>query len=110
SLSRVKLLSAGPLQLGSRARIHQPKLPPAFWRVTELIAGERFTWVSGMPGAKVTARHIALPCPNGTRVTLSIQYEGLLGPLLARWTGELNERYLAMEIDGLRARCAGVAV
>jgi hypothetical protein len=42
-------------------------------------------------------------------VTLSIRYEGLFGPLLARWTGGLNRRYLAMEANGLKARCTELA-
>lgn len=105
SISRVKRLSPGPLQVGSRVRIHQPKLPPAFWRVTELNPGGDFTWVSVAPGVRVTARHAVETTAIGCRVTLSIRYEGLLGRWLARWTQDLNERYLAMEANGLKARC-----
>src|SRR5262245_11005486 len=79
SISRVKLLSSGPLQVGSRVRIQQPKLLPAFWRVTELTQGSSFTWVSRAPGVRVTGRHMAECSEAGTRVTLSIHYEGLLG-------------------------------
>jgi len=106
SISRVKPLTPGPLQVGSRMRIHQPKLPPAFWRVTELIPGTGFTWVSVAPGVRVTAQHTAEEIPTGSHVRLSIRYEGLLGRWLAQWTGRLNERYLAMEATGLKARCA----
>jgi hypothetical protein len=42
-------------------------------------------------------------------VTLSVRYEGLLGPLLARMVGALNNRYLAIEARGLEARCAELA-
>jgi len=59
SISLVKRLSPGPLQVGSRVRIHQPKLLPAFWRVTELNPGVGFTWVSRAPGVRVTARYTA---------------------------------------------------
>lgn len=107
SITRVKRLSPGPLQVGSRVRIDQPKLPRAFWRVTELRPGASFTWISRAPGVRVTARHTAEAIAIGTRVTLSIHYEGLLGALVARWTGDLNERYLALEADGLKSRCAG---
>lgn len=110
SVSRVKKLSPGPLQVGSRARVHQPKLPPAYLRVTELDPGAGFTWVSTAPGLRVTGSHAIEPVAGGCHVTLSIRYEGLLGPLLARWTGDLNERYLAMEAIGLKACCAGWAV
>lgn len=105
SISRVKRLSPGPLRVGSRVRIHQPKLPPAYWRVTELIPGASFTWISRAPGVRVTARHAAEAIAGGTRVTLSLRYEGLLGALVAWWVGDLNGRYLAMETAGLQMRC-----
>lgn len=109
SVSRVKRLSGGPLQVGSRVRIRQPKLPPAWWRVTELNPGRSFTWVSRAPGVRVTAEHTAEARAGGTRVTLSIRYERMLGALLARWVGELNDRYLALEANGLQARCVALA-
>ena len=109
SISCVKQLSPGPLQLGSRVRFHQPKLPPAYWRVTELNPGGDFTWVSVAPGVRVTARHAVEANASGCRVNLSIRYEGLLGAWLARWTRTLNERYLAMEANGLKARCSALA-
>jgi hypothetical protein len=105
SITRAKMLSPGSLQVGSRVRIHQPKLPPAYWQVTELDPGAGFTWVSRAPGVRVTARHSVERIPVGTGVTFSIQYEGPLGMVLARWVGSLNNRYLAAEATGLRARC-----
>lgn len=109
SVSRVKPLTAGPLRVGSRVRIHQPKFPPAYWRVTELDPERQFTWVSVGPGLRVTARHAVEPVNTGCRVTLSIRYEGILGRWLARLTRGVNERYLAMEGNGLKARCASLA-
>ena len=109
SVSRVKRLSPGPLKVGSRVRIHQPKLPPAWWRVTEVEPGGGFTWVSRAPGVRVTAQHTVKEIAFGTLVTLSISYAGWLGLLLARWTGELNDGYLAMEANGLRAHCTELA-
>jgi hypothetical protein len=52
------------------------------------------------PGIRVIARHGVEPVAGGTRVTLSIEYTGLLGPLIA-W---LNRRYLALEAAGLKRR------
>jgi len=109
SISRLKLLTPGPRRVGSRARIHQPKLPPVWWRVTELDPGTQFTWVSIAPGVRVTVRHATESCASGSRVTLSINYAGFLGALLARWTRELNQRYLALEANGLKARCTELA-
>lgn len=109
SISRVKILSPGPLQIGSRVRIHQPRLPPAWWQVTDLNPDEGFTWVSCAPGVQVTARHMVEAITTGSRVALHVQYEGLLGRWLAWWMGELNDRYLVMEANGLKARCTELA-
>lgn len=109
SVSRVKRLSVEALQVGSRVRIHQPKLPPAFWRITELNPNTGFTCVSVAPGVRVVARHWIDSVPDGCRVTLSIHYQGLLGAILARWVGELNDRYLVLEASGLKARCLELA-
>jgi hypothetical protein len=109
SISRLKRLSPGAFQVGSRVRIHQPGLPPAFWRVTELTPDAGFTWVSRAPGVRVTGCHTVESIGSGSRVTLSIGYEGWLGPLLARWTGDLNDRYLELEANGLKARCTELA-
>lgn len=105
SILRVKRLTPGPFEVGSRARVHQPKLPPAWWLVTELVPGRQFTWVSTAPGVRVTARHVVEATAGGSRVTLSIRYEGWFGTLLARFTHGLNERYLAMEATGLKDYC-----
>jgi hypothetical protein len=109
SVSRVTLLSTDQLSVGSRVRIFQPKLPSAVWRVTELNSGANFTWVSRAPGVTVRARHVVEPIDIGARAKLSINYEGLLGGLLARWVGDLNERYLALEAEGLKKRCVAVS-
>src|SRR5262245_20157448 len=78
SISRVILLSPGPLQVGNSVRVHQPKLPSAVWRVTELTPGTGFTWISAAPGVRVTARHMVDAMGSGSRVNLSIYYEGSL--------------------------------
>jgi hypothetical protein len=109
SVSRVKKRAPDPLQAGSRVQIHQPKFPPAFWRVTGLNPGAEFSWVSRAPGVRVTARHAVEAAAIGCLVTLSIRYEGLFGAWLARWTRHLNERYLALEANGLQARCTELA-
>ena len=81
SVIRIRRLDPGPLAVGSRVRIHQPRLLPAIWRIGELAEGRRFTWV-----------------------TLSVRFEGLLASLVARLTRNLNRRYLELEAAGLRRR------
>ena len=105
SFSEVRRLNPGFLGVGSRVFVKQPKLPRTVWRVTELQPRREFTWVADGPGYSITARHSLLKVGPGTGVTLSIQYDGVLGFLLARWTRRLNETYLAMEANGLKGRC-----
>jgi hypothetical protein len=73
--------------------------------VSELVAGREFTWVSWAPGMRVTARHSV--CEG--RAVLSLRYEGLFGPWLARRTREITERYLALEAEGLKRRSEELA-
>lgn len=103
SVRSIKRLDKGPLATGSRALIRQPRLPPALWKVTS-VNNHSFTWVSGMPGMRVVARHSVEAMGTGSRATLSIEYGGLLGPLLARLTRGVNDRYLKLEAEGLKKR------
>ena len=105
SVTSIKRLDAGPFVIGSRASIRQPKLPPALWTVSAIEPRRSFTWISKGPGILVTAHHSIDPRASGSRVTLSIRYEGLLAKLVAWMTKDINERYLAMEANGLKARC-----
>ncbi|MGO8789991.1 MAG: SRPBCC family protein [Terriglobia bacterium] len=102
----VQRLDTGPLAVGSRARLLQPKLRPAVWEVTELDEGTgSFIWVTRSPGVQVTGRHLVEENKGGSRVTLSIQFAGILGPLVALLYRSLNQRYIAIEAEGLRKRC-----
>jgi hypothetical protein len=107
TVTSIRRLDTGPLAVGSRVRIRQPKLPPAVWKVTELDAGRCYTCVTRSPGVRVTARHWVEASEGGSRATLSLQFSGLLSPLVARLTRGLNERYLALEARGLRMRSEG---
>ena len=98
-------LDPGPFAVGSRARVRQPKLAPAIWRVAELDPMTGFLWVSQTPGLRMTAGHRIAASGEGSRVTLSFQFSGLLGPLVARIYRGLIKRYLAIEAAGLKGRC-----
>ena len=92
----IRPLDPGPLAVGHRALVRQPKLLPARWQVMELEEGRSFTWIMRGPGVRVTARHSVEGVANGSGVTLSLDFSGPLGPLCARLTRGLNERYLAL--------------
>jgi hypothetical protein len=75
------------------------------WTVTDYQDHKSFTWVSRGPGVLVTASHTVTPSAGGSRVELSLEYGGLLGGLAAALLRGLTERYLTLEIDGLKQEC-----
>ena len=104
SITRVTRLDPGPLAIGARAHVLQPKLRPADFIVTEFEPGRQFTWVTHSPGIMATARHSVEPVAGGTRARLSVQYDGLLAAPVAWLFGRLTNEYLALEAAGLKKR------
>lgn len=104
SMRSVKRLDTGPLAMGSKVRVHQPKLRPGNWVVTRLEPGRGFDWVTCSLGLTVTGRHWIDPIAAGSRVTLSIQFVGMLAPLITWLTRGLIERYIDLEANGLKRR------
>lgn len=110
SITSIRRINPGPFRIGARARIEQPKLPAADWVVTALHEGRGFDWESRAPGVHVIARHLVEPSGDGSRAMLAIQYRGVIGDLIGRFTAGLNRRYLALEADGLKRRAEAHAV
>jgi uncharacterized protein YndB with AHSA1/START domain len=108
TVTGVQLLAEGPLRIGTRARISQPRIPVTEYTVTELAAGHSFTWVATGPGVRTTASHSIEELPDGgSRVRLSVEQSGWLGSVMGRLYRGLTDRYLANESAGLTARAAG---
>jgi uncharacterized membrane protein len=104
SIERITRLEEGALSEGSRVVIKQPKFPPAEWTVTALAPMQGFTWVSAAPGFRATGRHAIDGVDGGSRVTLSLDYQGVLGGVLGALTQGITQRYIALEASGLKAR------
>jgi uncharacterized membrane protein len=105
----VQLLQHVPFGVGSTARIRQPRLRPAVWRVTELEDGRNFTWTTRSPGLRMTAGHWLEPREGGSRVTLSFELSGLVAPLVSWLYGSMIERFITTESQGLKKRSESVA-
>jgi uncharacterized membrane protein len=98
SVERAERLDDGPLRLGSRARLKQPRFPPVVWEVTELEPGRSFAWTAKNVGLTSVGRHrVVARGEGGATVTLTLEQEGPMAPLLALLTGKLTRRYVDTE-------------
>lgn len=104
SITSIRRLDGPAFEVGKRALVRQPKLPPAMWQLSLIEPGRRFEWINTAPGLRVTGHHSVEPTATGSRATLALSYEGLFGGLLARMTKGITLRYIAMEAAGLKAR------
>ena len=107
SMTSVRRLGTGPLAVGERAVVKQPKLPELTWEVTELVEGSSFVWVARSPGITTTGGHYITPGGGGARtakVRLTIDQNGPGAKLVGLFTNSLTRSYLQMERRGLTAR------
>jgi carbon monoxide dehydrogenase subunit G len=104
SITAVRRLDDGPMRVGSRAHVKQPKLAGAVFEVSSWQPERGFDWVTRSPGIAGLARHLVEPTTHGSRVTLSVTFSGPLSGLLALVFGGLTDRYIRMEAAGLKRR------
>jgi uncharacterized membrane protein len=106
SVTSVERLDDGPLRVGSKARVRQPRLPAAEWEVTELVPAQSFTWVARGPGLVTTGSHHVEALPEGRcRVTAVLEQGGPLGGVMGLMTKGLTQTYLKTEVLGLKKHC-----
>ena len=108
SFTSVELID-GPMRLGAKARIRQPRLPTVVWEVTKWEPGRSWTWTATSPGARTEASHVLTVSGRGTLAEQSIVSSGPLGRLAALVWRSLTRRYLAIEAEGLKQRSEQVA-
>ncbi len=106
SITRIKRLDQGPLRVGSKAIVQQPKLPTNTFEVTKLEENRGFTWETKSPGLRGAGQHWIEERDRGraSRVTLGVDFSGPLAPIVALFYGGLTQRYIEMEAAGLKER------
>jgi carbon monoxide dehydrogenase subunit G len=102
TVDSVERLDEGPLTVGSRTRLRQPRLPEAVWTVTALAEGSSFTWGSTSPGVRITAGHVVEPHPDGSRLTLAVDVSGPLAPVGWLMTRSLSRQYVETEAVSIK--------
>jgi uncharacterized membrane protein len=103
TVEAVEVLTPAPIGRGSRVRLRQPKLPEATWEVTAWDAPARFEWTQKSGGVTIVAGHRVDPLgENRSRLSLTIDMRGLLVPIMGRFYGDLTNRYLQLETEGMK--------
>ena len=102
TVDAVERLDTGPLAVGSRTRLEQPRLPAAVWTVTELVDGSSYTWESKSTGVTVTASHIVEPDPDGSRLTLALQVSGPMSGIGWLMSRSVSKRYVETEAASIK--------
>ena len=73
SVTSARRLEFGPLALGSRTRIVQPRLSSATWKVTSFDEKKRaFAWTARSIGLKVVGKHKVDAFGSASRITSSV--------------------------------------
>jgi uncharacterized membrane protein len=109
TVQSVERLDEGPLRVGSRARIKQPRQRTAVWEVTSLDPGREFVWRSDRRGMSFTGSHRVTPDGGGSRNTLTIAMSGPLAPVLGLLLGPLMRRVLRTEGACFKERAENTA-
>lgn len=106
TMRTVRRLDDGPFGPGSSAKIRQPRLPRAVWRVVEFEPGRGFAWTSAGPGVLSRGDHRVEPLgAHRCRVTVSIETTGPLARPLWLLIGGLTRRYVSTEATCLKRHC-----
>ncbi|MFE6234153.1 SRPBCC family protein [Cellulosimicrobium sp. NPDC057862] len=95
-------LDDGPLAVGSRTRLRQPKLPEDVWTVTDLVDGSSYTWESRSSGVTVTAAHVVTPHGDGSTLALTLTVSGPMAWLGWLMTRSLTARYVETEAASVK--------
>ncbi len=102
SMRDIKRLDPGPLAVGSRSQVSQPKGRPTVWTVTELEPQRSFTWRAGQPGLAFEAVHRIDVADQQVRTTLEFAATGPLAWVARLVAGSRIRRWVDMESAGLR--------
>ncbi len=103
TVDAVERLDAGPLAVGSRVRLQQPRLGTAVWTVTELADGISYIWESRSPGVTVVASHLVEPHADGSRLTLALTVSGWLSGIGWLMSRSLTKRYVETEAASIKS-------
>jgi uncharacterized membrane protein len=102
TMTSVERLDEGPLRVGSRARVRQPRQRPTVWTVTVVEPGSQFVWEARVLGLRMVGGHRLERVATGCRNTLTIDLEGRGAGLMGRLLAGQIQRAITTENEGFR--------
>jgi uncharacterized membrane protein len=109
TMTSVERLDAGPIAIGSRARVAQPGQRAKVWVVDELVDGSTFAWSTRAIGSTMRGRHAIEPGPKGCSNTLSVEIEGPTARLLGFLVRRPIAKAIAKENEGFKNAAEAMA-
>ena len=106
TMTKVVRLDEGPMQVGSSARVKQPRQSEAVWTVIHLEERREFTWQTHRMGLTMTGSHLMEPMGDKCRNTLRLDVDGPGAGLFGRLFGRALSKSIATENEGFRQAAA----
>lgn len=98
-----ELLTPAPVTKGSRVRLKQPKLPEGTWDITVWDAPSYFEMSQKSGGVTSVAGHRVEALEEGrSRLTLSVDMQGWLVPLVGLFSKGMTTRYMTSEARDIK--------
>lgn len=98
-----ELLTSAPVAKGSRVRLKQPKLPEGTWDITVWDPPSYFEMSQKSGGVSNVAGHrVEAVEEGGTRLTLSVEMQGWIVPIVGLLSKGMTTRYLASEAQDIK--------
>jgi hypothetical protein len=105
TMTAVEPLEPGPVGVGSRYRVKQPRMPAGIWTVTVLDPPERLVWETQRWGLRLVATHHVSAFGPRTRSYLALDLDGVVGQVIWPVFQWIAPKFLVQENQGLKAYC-----
>jgi uncharacterized membrane protein len=103
TMTSVERLDSGPLEVGSSARVVQPRQRPTTWTVTRLEPRSLFEWQAKVGTVTMTATHRLSPSGDACRNSLEVTLTGFGSGILRRLVGSKIREAIETENAGFKA-------
>jgi hypothetical protein len=104
-----ELLTPPPVTKGSRVRLQQPKLPEGTWDITVWDAPSYFEMRQKSGGVTSVAGHRVEALEGSrSRLTLSVDMQGWLVPVVGLFAKDMTTRYMTSEAQDMKRAAESV--